>query len=239
MLSFLAAHTSQIQLSSHVTILPLQHPLIHAKMWSVLDWLSAGRAHMLIGTGWLEPEFAMLGVSFTDRGRICDEYVAAMVEIWTQPDACFEGEYVSFQHASAEPKAIRQPHIPLWFAGDVPAVFRRIARWGCGWSPYQTAPQDFPECLDAIAASPGYHGQSIEVWFDMAQYRLGFGHVARQNGDGPQESSTPELIDHIARLGSLGVTEVTPLVPQCRDFEAYLDWVRWLADSILPVVRDL
>ena len=82
-LGFLAGHTKRIRLSSSVTILPLQHPVVQAKAWSTLDWLSGGRATALFGIGWLEGEFDVLNVPFHERGRMGDEYIAAMIELWT------------------------------------------------------------------------------------------------------------------------------------------------------------
>lgn len=49
-LSFLAGRTKTMKLSSSVSILPLQSPIVQAKAWSTLDWLSGGRATALFGS---------------------------------------------------------------------------------------------------------------------------------------------------------------------------------------------
>src|SRR6202167_1415147 len=82
-LSFVATAAPHMKLSSSVTILPLQNLIVQAKAWATLDWLSGGRAVALVGVGWLEEEYRILGVPFHERGRLCDAYIAAMIELWT------------------------------------------------------------------------------------------------------------------------------------------------------------
>jgi len=53
-LAYLAGVTSRIRLASNVSILPLQDPVVQAKQWAVLDWLSGGRADLMAGVGWLK-----------------------------------------------------------------------------------------------------------------------------------------------------------------------------------------
>src|ERR1700733_9550598 len=79
-LSFVANSAPHMKLSSSVTVLPLQHAIVQAKAWATLDWLSGGRAVALVGVGWLEEEFQLLGVPFHERGRLGDEYIAEIDE---------------------------------------------------------------------------------------------------------------------------------------------------------------
>ena len=46
-LAYLAGVTSRIRLASNISILALQHPVVQAKQWAVLDWLSGGRADLM------------------------------------------------------------------------------------------------------------------------------------------------------------------------------------------------
>lgn len=90
--AYLAGATERIQLNSCVTVLPLQHPIVLAKALATADWMSSGRMMVTFGVGWLEREFELLGVPFHERGRIADEYLAAIVELWTSDYPRFEGE---------------------------------------------------------------------------------------------------------------------------------------------------
>ena len=55
-----------------------------AKALATLDWMSSGRITATFGVGWLEKEFEILGVPFHERGRMSDEYLAAIIELWTE-----------------------------------------------------------------------------------------------------------------------------------------------------------
>lgn len=236
-LGFIAGLTTNLKLSSAITILPLLHPIVHAKMWATLDWLSAGRAVMMVGVGWLEAEFDLLGVPFRERGAICDEYVPAILELWTKDVASFEGRYVSFRDIGSAPKPVQKPAIPIWFGGDAPGVLRRIARWGSGWSPFQTPPDRIPERLDWIRSQPDYHGRPIDVVYSLDMLRIGESHVVRDAPDDVGTKDLGRLVDQTGYLKSLGVTETSVPRPPHRDFEEYLDWLHWVAAEVMPRVN--
>jgi alkanesulfonate monooxygenase SsuD/methylene tetrahydromethanopterin reductase-like flavin-dependent oxidoreductase (luciferase family) len=59
-------------------------------------------------------------VPFHERGRIVDEYFAAMVELWTSESPRFRGKYVSFDDIAFAPKPVQSPHLPIWIAGGAP-----------------------------------------------------------------------------------------------------------------------
>ena len=233
-LGFIAGIAPRMKLSSSVTILPLQHPIVHAKMWATLDWLSGGRAVMMVGVGWLEGEFDLLGVPFHERGRLCDEYVAAILELWQSDNPTFEGRYVQFRDIGFAPKPVQKPTIPIWFGGDADGVLRRVARWGDGWSPFQTPPDKIPERLDWIRSRSDYHGRPIDVVYSMSMLRIGHGHVVRHSSRADGMRDVDQVIDQLGELKDLGVTETSVPQPPLQDFEAYLDWLRWVAEEVIP-----
>lgn len=236
-LGWLAGVTSTIRLASNITILPLQHPVVHAKMWGTLDWLSGGRAIMMVGVGWLKDEFDVLGLPFHERGRVCDEYVEAILELWKPGVATYEGRYVNFRDVACAPRPVQAGGVPIWFGGDADGVLKRIARWGAGWSPFQTPPDEIPAKLDWIRARPDYHGRPIGVDYSLSHLRLGHGHVVRDDdARGEGLSDAQQLIDQIGYLQGLGVTETRVSAPPLADFEAYLDWLAWVAEVVAPKV---
>ncbi len=234
-LGWIAGMTQTMQISSSVTILPLQHPIIHAKTWAMLDWLSGGRAVMMVGVGWLKGEFDLLGVDFHARGQLCNEYIAAILELWKPGLATYEGRYVKFRDVGSAPKPVRPGGIPIWFGGDADAVLKRIARWGDGWSPAQTPPEKIPDRLDWIRSQPDYHGRPIQVECSLARLRLGPGHaVGEDDIRGTGVTDAQRLIDQVAYLASLGVTETRVPLPELKDYQAYLDWLAWVAEKVAP-----
>jgi probable F420-dependent oxidoreductase len=132
-LTFLAAHTSRILLGTGVIILPQRQPLVLAKQLASLDVLSNGRVVFGLGVGWCEPEMRSVGASFPDRGRIADEYLAAMRAVWTQPKPAFRGRFVAFEGVQAMPRPAQTPTPRIVVGGHTAPAFRRAVTQGHGW----------------------------------------------------------------------------------------------------------
>jgi probable F420-dependent oxidoreductase len=131
-LTFLAAHTSRILLGTGVIILPQRQALVLAKQLASLDVLSNGRLVFGLGVGWCEPEMRATGAAFAERGRIADDYLAAMRALWTQPQPSHRGRYVAFEGVQAMPRPVQTP-IPVVVGGRTPPAFRRAVAHGHGW----------------------------------------------------------------------------------------------------------
>src|SRR5262244_1307749 len=121
-LTFLAAHTSRIRLGTGVIILPQRQAAVLAKQLASLDVLSNGRLIFGLGVGWCEPEMRAVGVSFAERGRIADDYLAAMRAVWTQPKPAYQGRYVSFEGVQAMPRPVQSP-MPIVVGGRTAPAF--------------------------------------------------------------------------------------------------------------------
>jgi probable F420-dependent oxidoreductase len=132
-LTFLAAHTQRILLGTGVIILPQRQALVLAKQLASLDVLSNGRVVFGLGVGWCEPEMRSVGASFPDRGRIADEYLAAMRAVWTQPKPAFKGRFVSFEGVQAMPRPVQTPTPKIVVGGRTAPAFRRAVTQGHGW----------------------------------------------------------------------------------------------------------
>jgi len=238
-LGFLAGATSTLRIGSNVALLPLQHPIVQAKAWAVLDWLSDGRADLLVGVGWLAHEFELLGVDFHRRGAICDEYIAAMIEIWTSDRPEFHGEFVDFgpDDVGSDPKPIQQPHLPVGFAGDAPGTLRRVARWGTTWAPFQTPLDRIPESLDRIRQDPAFHGRPLEVFYSLSNLKLGEGHAEKTTSFDFHTDDPERYAGQLAELAGFGITEVAILMPRVDSLQAYLDRLHWLAEEVVPRLR--
>ena len=131
-LTFLAAHTTRILLATGVIILPQRQAVVLAKQLASLDVLSGGRLVFGLGVGWCEPEMRSVGVAFAERGRIADDYLAAMRAVWTQAKPSYRGPYVSFEGVQAMPRPLQTP-IPIVVGGRTPPAFRRAVTQGHGW----------------------------------------------------------------------------------------------------------
>ena len=114
-------------------VLPMRHPLPLAKELATLHNLSGGRLILGVGVGWLEPEFAALGVPFHERGRRMDEGIAMMRAVWTQDPVTFKAKYIAaeIEGLTMQPQPVSP--IPLWIGGSSEPALARTVRIADGW----------------------------------------------------------------------------------------------------------
>ena len=234
--AFLAGATTRLRPLSMVTLLPLHHPIMAAKAIATLDWFSGGRALVAIGIGWDEEEFDVLGVPFATRGRRADEYLAAMFELWDCDEPSFDGEFVSFRAVRFGPKPIQRPHPPIWIGGDADGALRRAARFGDGWSPWLTTPEQFPARMDFLRSQPGFDDRPFDVCYNPDGLVIGERHVVSGDPGARFGRTAQEEIERCCGLADLGVTVTSFLPPPVRDLEEYLDYLRWAAEEVVPHV---
>jgi probable F420-dependent oxidoreductase len=128
-----AAVTTRIGLGTAVALPAESDPITLAKTIATVDHLSGGRVTVGAGFGWNTDELADHGVPAGGRREVLAEYVAAMRALWTQPEAAFDGKFVSFGPCWAFPKPV-QAHLPLIIgAGGGPRTFDWISRHADGW----------------------------------------------------------------------------------------------------------
>src|SRR5688572_3582017 len=132
-LAFLAAHTTRIRLGTGVIILPQRQALVLAKQLASLDVLSRGRLIFGLGVGWCEPEMRAVGAPFPERGRVADDYLAAMRAIWAEPRPSHAGPYVSFDRVQAMPRPVQMPTPPIVVGGRTRPAFRRAVMQAHGY----------------------------------------------------------------------------------------------------------
>jgi probable F420-dependent oxidoreductase len=235
--AYLAGATQRIRINSCVTLLPLQHPIIMAKALATADWMSSGRITVTFGVGWLEEEFKLLGVPFRERGAMSDEYLAAIIELWTQDSPHFEGKYVSFKNVAFEPKPFQQPHLPIWMGGDADPVLKRAARFASGWMPFLTKPEDIPAKIDFIKCQPAFSGGPFEISYGLGTSRVGEGHEVVKDSKARAGMSAQEIIDRLGWFKELGVTRSSVPIPAVQDMNAYLDYAQWVIEEIKPKLQ--
>jgi probable F420-dependent oxidoreductase len=127
-----AVATEKLVLGTGIALVAQRDPILTAKEVTSLDLISNGRFRFGVGVGWLREEIANHGVDPRVRGRVVDERLDAMVEIWTHEKAEYHGKYVDFAPIYSWPKPQTQPYAPLYVGGG-PANFERIAKYGAGW----------------------------------------------------------------------------------------------------------
>ena len=117
-----AVATQNLVVGTGIALLPQRDPIVTAKEVASLDLMSHGRFRFGVGVGWLREEIANHGVDPAVRGRVGDERLGAMIEIWTQEKPEFHGEFVDFDPIYCWPKPVTKPYPPVYVGGG-PASF--------------------------------------------------------------------------------------------------------------------
>jgi probable F420-dependent oxidoreductase len=131
---YLAAVTTTLEFVTGVLILPQRQTVLVAKQAAEVDLLSGGRLRLGVGLGWNAVEYEALGEDFSTRGKRCDEQVALMRKLWTEPSVSYGGDYHRVTGAGLAPLPIQRP-IPVWFGASSARALRRAGRLGDGWFP--------------------------------------------------------------------------------------------------------
>ena len=142
-LPWLAGVTERIALGTSVIVLPYRSPLPVAKLLASVDVLSAGRLIVGVAVGWLEAEFAALGVPFRERGRRTDEAIEILRAVWTEEFPEIETARHRLAGVKVSPMPLQKPRPPILVGGASDAALRRVARLGDGWHASGMAPTAF------------------------------------------------------------------------------------------------
>ena len=205
-----AVVTESLLLGTGISLVTQRDPIQTAKEVASLDLVSQGRFLFGVGVGWLREEIANHGVDPRVRGRVMDERLRAMIEIWTKDEPAFHGKYVDFDPIYSWPKPVSKPHTPVYIGGG-PANFTRIAELGAGWlslSPSADAlAADLAKLRDLagpdVPVIASHVGQvTAEV---LAGYRdLGIEHVTVELPTQPRDETLRHLDVLHAEYGKLG-----------------------------------
>jgi len=165
-LTWIAAHTTTLNVGTGVIILPQRKPLVLSKEIATLDALSGRRMLLGVGVGWLREEFDAIGVPFDGRGRRTDEYVEAMRVLWNDAESTYEGETVAFGRVQMFLKPAFDAGVPIHVGGHSQAAARRAGRLGDGFFPMSGSLDvldDVIQLARATATDAGRDASALEV----------------------------------------------------------------------------
>jgi len=239
-MAFVAGATSRLIVDSAVIVVPYHDPVVFAKAVSTLDLLSGGRVRISIGVGHAEREFEVLRAPFHERGRMTDEYLAAMIELWTSHAPVFHGTYIDFDGIAFAPQPVQQPHPPIWVGGNSRAAIRRAARHD-GWYPWLITPEQLPESLDYLRSLPEFEARTrpFDVAMPLTTLAVSEDHRPLDDdlGRAPVLQGKQATVDAIGELEELGVTWTSVPPPPTRSLTEYLESLHWVAEEIIPAFR--
>ena len=200
-LAVAAQATSRIRLGTSVCLLPERNPIETAKAAATLDLYSGGRLMLGVGAGWFPEEAAIMGVDFKRRWRHLRESVEAIRELWTKPEASYEGEIIKFPPVRLFPKPVQKPCPPIFLGAHDPArALKRVARWADGWMPGGLSPEQAEKCIPQVKRMARENGRDSE--------RMEFSVML---GIGSQQAPTTEALE---RYAAAGITRVIILAAE-------------------------
>jgi probable F420-dependent oxidoreductase len=209
--SFVASRTRTIKFGTGVMLLTERNVVHTAKEAATLDFLSGGRLMLGVGSGWCKEEYDALGVSWPNRGKRLDEYIGALRTLWTEEQASYKGQFVSFEPVDCRPKPVNGV-VPLIIGGTSAGALKRAGQLGDGFFPayfptervYEELPRDLKVVRDAARAA-GRDPDKIEItsggvrtaekarWFaDQGVSRLTIA---------VRSKTIPEMRDELMRFG--------------------------------------
>jgi probable F420-dependent oxidoreductase len=130
-----AAATSRLRVGSGICLVVERDPITTAKEVASVDVLSGGRLEFGVGAGWNREEMLNHGTDPRHRMAVLRERVEAMKAIWTQDEATYHGEHVSFDGIWSWPKPAQRPHPPILVGGSGKTVLDRVLSFGDAWFP--------------------------------------------------------------------------------------------------------
>ena len=200
------AATERLLLGTGVALVVERDPIVTAKEVATLDLVSGGRVLFGVGVGWNREEMENHGTDPRTRGRLTDERLRAMIEIWTKEEPEFHGRFVDFDPIGAWPKPLQKPYAPIYVGGGRPA-FERIAEFGDAWLANGLPPDELGPMMAELREVAG-RDVPVSVFNasddpgDLKAYaRLGVERVLLSLPTLPED----ETLDHLDTLASVAV----------------------------------
>jgi probable F420-dependent oxidoreductase len=169
-LSLLASRTKRMKLGPSVLLLNLRHPLLMAKAFASLDYLSNGRMVMAVGTGANLADYAACGIPLESRGKRLDEGIEVLRKVWREPNASYHGKFFNFENVTIDPRPVARTNndfgtMDIWVGGKSDAALKRAGRLADGFFASFQTPQEFGASMAKIhdyAAGYGRANAHIE-----------------------------------------------------------------------------
>jgi probable F420-dependent oxidoreductase len=241
-LAFAAAATRRLRLHTNVLVLPYRNPFLVAKAAATLDVASGGRLILGVAAGYLESEFAALGVPFAERNERSDEAIAVLKRVWSEQGLKLEGRGFRAEGNTALPRPVQRPHPPIWVGGNSRRAIRRAVELGDGWLPFPAPARMAGAIRTAAIASPedlaariGYARAHAEATGRRAPLEIGFVPFGFELGVRGGADDAERLAAQAGILAPLGVTWLLLNLP-CRSRAEYVERVARLGEA-LPRLR--
>jgi probable F420-dependent oxidoreductase len=240
-LPWLAGVTERIALGTSVVILPYRSPLPVAKLLASVDVLSGGRLIFGAGVGWMEGEFAALGVPFRERASRTDEALELIQAVWASARPDVETRRHRLRGVVASPAPLQKPRPPVWIGGGSEGAFRRVARFGDGWHATATDPDGFRQGAEAVrrhwqaAGRDGAPTLSVRLPFWLDGIHRPAVDMSLLRGRYAVHGSVRQVVEILGRFAEAGSSHAA-LDVSFTTYAALLETVEVLAHEVRPAL---
>jgi probable F420-dependent oxidoreductase len=240
-LPWLAAATTRMTLGTSVVILPYRTPIPVAKLLASVDVLSGGRLLVGVAIGWMEGEFAALGVPFKERVSRSEEAITLMKTLWTEERPELETARHHLSGLQVSPMPLHKPRPPILIGGMSEPALRRVARLGDGWHATGATVQTFREGKQAVSRFWKEEGRAGEPHWSLriAIFIDGVHEWAVEEkllrGRHALRGTLRQVAGQLAEYQRLGVDHVA-LEVSYSTYPAILETIDLIADEIKPAL---
>jgi probable F420-dependent oxidoreductase len=147
-----AGATDRLLIGTGICLVIERDPIITAKEVASVDALSGGRFLFGVGAGWNAEEMRNHGTDPSRRFGLMRERIEAMKAIWTEDEASYSGQHVSFERIWSWPKPVRKPHPPVLVGGNGARVLDRVLAFGDEWMPNRMTDEDLAARIGELNA---------------------------------------------------------------------------------------
>ena len=254
-----AEETERIRFGPLVSPVTFREPVNIGRMAQQLDALSDGRFVLGLGAGWHADEHETYGLDFPPTGERYDrlkEAIVLMDELWYSSSGTFTGDYYRIVGTDSKPHPpAGRP--PILIGGTGPKrTLRIVAEHGHEWNAtpldparYATAVETLERHCADVDRDPGEIRRSMLLfaaigpdeptaegalhrYLDMISPKGSTMSLADAAavGRAPWQGSAEQLVDHVGRLGELGLDEVV-FEHFCHEDDTIPEW---LAVEVVP-----
>lgn len=239
-LAIAAAASPRIRLQTYILVLAYRNPFIVAKSAASLDALSGGRFIMGIGTGYLRPEYAAVGVPFEERGAITDESIKAMRQAWTGQPVEFKGSHFEARDAVVRPIPKQKNGVPIWAGGNAERAIRRAVELCDGWCPFpadglvtKTARTEELANIDQLKAKLNYAHEHAERIGRTEPLTICMGRWTAEATKNPKSrGEADKAIDAYGELHDAGVTWSPTSLP-APNLDEFIENIQWFGQEVI------
>jgi len=241
LLSNLCAHVPRLVVGTDILVVPHRHPVLTAKMLATLDHASGGKLIVGTGVGYIEKEFAELGVPFNERGAYTDECIQVWKAMWSPGRASFRGRYFQLEDTASEPKPLQQPHPPIWVGSAAPPVLRRTVALADGWHPIYLSLAQYEAGVATLKTLADKAGRTRPLTLSYSGPYAWVGAEPDKSEQRLPLSGNPEQVAaDIERFIKLGVSNIVfrpGSMTQQRSVDEICAQIEFIARHVLPLLK--